>query len=250
MEESQEPDTGKPQEEEQQVAVPSRTGRRLSAVSLMALAAMQSGMGYRLPSRFRAKEPREKTAADEANIEAAKSRQARKEEKRAANRVKSAVGRQLAAKKFLVASEEAPADTVGGSPSPVEAAFDRIAYSGLYRLDGEPIDLPQALLDLATAIKAEGEVDWNRDEFGPLSLQDAVIAGYWVLTQWHAGQASVEYRAMCALGQIYKPGPSVCSAAQEGESVGDAYQVFDRWFEMKYGGKTVKTDETPNVLED
>ena len=46
---------------------------------------------------------------------------------------------------------------------------------------------------------------WYLGEFG-YSLDSIIVGAYWHLTEWHAGQWSDEYRAMCALGQIFDPG--------------------------------------------
>lgn len=42
-----------------------------------------------------------------------------------------------------------------------------------------------------------------------------IVGGYWHFTEWHSGQWSDSYRAMCALGTVYSPG---CECGPEPES--------------------------------
>lgn len=49
------------------------------------------------------------------------------------------------------------------------------------------------------------ETVWYLGEFD-VSLDALIVGGYWHLVEWHAGQWSDQYRAMCALGRIFKPG--------------------------------------------
>lgn len=84
--------------------------------------------------------------------------------------------------------------------------FDKITKSHLFRTDGERIDVPQAFIDLAEAINAEEETDWNMGECAECTLSDLVVGAYCAFSEWHAGQWSPEYTALCALGGIYSPG--------------------------------------------
>ena len=89
------------------------------------------------------------------------------------------------------------------------AAFDTIARCSIFRTDGADIDLPAALIALADAVK--GEDDDNDSwlylgESSDCSCSDLIVGAYWALTEWHAGQYSDTYRALCALGGIYSPG--------------------------------------------
>ena len=84
-------------------------------------------------------------------------------------------------------------------------AFNLIMQSELFRLNGLKIDLPAALIDLAHAITAEEETDWSLGEFLECSLDSLIVGAYWSLTEWHGGQSSPEYAALCALGNNENP---------------------------------------------
>lgn len=87
-----------------------------------------------------------------------------------------------------------------------EQLFNKITKSHLFRTDGERIDVPQAFINLADAIKVEDETDWNLGECAGCTLFDLLVGAYWAFSEWHGGQASPEYAALCALGGIYSPG--------------------------------------------
>lgn len=87
-----------------------------------------------------------------------------------------------------------------------EPAFNAILESSLFRLNGPQIDLPAALITLCDAIRAEEETDWCLGERSDCTLDSLLIGAYWSLSEWHAGQASPEYAALCAIGPIFNPG--------------------------------------------
>jgi hypothetical protein len=113
-------------------------------------------------------------------------------------------------------------------------AFDTIARSSLFRTDGPDIDLCQALIDLADAVRGE---DRNNDawlylgEGGECCASDLIVGAYWALTEWHAGQWSPEYAAMCALGGIYSPGME--SAPSEDDPAHWPYKAVGNYFAAK-----------------
>lgn len=43
-------------------------------------------------------------------------------------------------------------------------------------------------------------------EFKEFALDSLLIGAYWHYEQWHGGQSSKGYRALCAIGRIYSPG--------------------------------------------
>jgi hypothetical protein len=49
------------------------------------------------------------------------------------------------------------------------------------------------------------EDTWYIGESGYIGLDDLIVGAYWHYTEWHAGQDSPEYAALCALGRIYSP---------------------------------------------
>lgn len=55
----------------------------------------------------------------------------------------------------------------------------------------------------------EGEDMWDLDLNYSDGLPDIIVASYWHLTQWHGGQTSDTYAALCALGQVFTPGCAI-----------------------------------------
>jgi len=51
------------------------------------------------------------------------------------------------------------------------------------------------------------EVEWNNKEEG-ISLYSLIVGAYWYCDQYHDGQKSQEYKCLCALRKVFKPGYS------------------------------------------
>lgn len=85
----------------------------------------------------------------------------------------------------------------------IETLFNRVDTARTYA------DATRAVIALADTL-AETETDefiWDRvGEFGDFTLGDLIIGAYWHYTEWHSGQASIEYAALSALGGIFSPG--------------------------------------------
>lgn len=107
--------------------------------------------------------------------------------------------------------------------------YEEIMASEVFRLNGPKIALPEKLIELAQAIQAENETDWNMGEFTEAPLSELVVGAYWALTEWHAGQWSESYAALCALGEIFQPGMS--TAPDEDDPAFTAYELVNKWFE-------------------
>ena len=107
--------------------------------------------------------------------------------------------------------------------------YQEIIKSDLCYLAGPRIDLEQMTLDLCAAIKAEKETDWNIGEFETFSLSDYIIGAFWAFSQWHAGQNSQSYAALCALGSIFTPG--MCDGPEPESSEQTACEAVNVWFE-------------------
>jgi hypothetical protein len=84
--------------------------------------------------------------------------------------------------------------------------FNTILESSLFRLNGPGLDLCQRIMELCHAIESEEETDWSLGEFQDCTLDSFLIGAYWSLAEWHGGQASPEYAALCAIGSIFSPG--------------------------------------------
>lgn len=87
-----------------------------------------------------------------------------------------------------------------------ETAFNAILSSSLFRLNGPEIDLCEAIQNLCDAINAEDKTNWSLGEFDECTLASFLIGAYWSLSEWHGGQFSPEYAALCAIGSIFSPG--------------------------------------------
>ena len=113
-----------------------------------------------------------------------------------------------------------------------ETAFNRIMNSELFLIDGEKIDLCEAIIELCDAIQADEETNWHLGECGACCLADFLPGAYWALAEWHAGQASDSYAALCAIGSIFSPGR--CSnTPEEDDSEWPAYEAVCQWFESR-----------------
>jgi len=119
-----------------------------------------------------------------------------------------------------------------------ESAFSSILHSELFRLGGVKIDLPESILALRSAIESEYDENddscamWYLGESGECCLSDFIAGSYWSLTEWHAGQFSPEYAALCALGQIFKPGMT-SPPENEDEPEWTAYDACNQWFSSR-----------------
>ena len=90
-----------------------------------------------------------------------------------------------------------------------------IAESSIFRIDGPVIDFPAALIALANAVHELDHTDDDKEsmwfsvgEHTECPLGDLITGAYWSLSEWHGGQASDTYAALCALGQVFSPGMS------------------------------------------
>ncbi len=122
----------------------------------------------------------------------------------------------------------------------IENAFNAIMQSACFRLDGPEIDLPAALTDLARAV-LENETDegtWALGASLDCDLGSLLVGAYWALSEWHGGQASPEYEALCAIGQVFRPG-CTSSGPEPDSSEVDAYDMCNEWFQHKYPTTTV-----------
>ena len=109
-----------------------------------------------------------------------------------------------------------------------ETVFTAILNSELCRAGGSKIQLPYAILNLCACIKGEEETDWELGQFDSFDLASFIVAAYWCMSEWHSGQSSVEYQALCELGEIYKPNMS--SGVEEDSAEEIAYEFINEWY--------------------
>lgn len=70
--------------------------------------------------------------------------------------------------------------------------------------------LTDAIIVLANEISTTetDETLWSIGDFGNAPLDSLIVGGYWHYYEYHGGQASKGYEALCALGAIFSPGMS------------------------------------------
>lgn len=75
------------------------------------------------------------------------------------------------------------------------------------------------LIELCGLINSydDGETEniWYIGESGNCTVDSLLAGAYWHYVEWHGGQDSVSYRALCAIGSIFNPG---CSDGVENET--------------------------------
>jgi hypothetical protein len=122
--------------------------------------------------------------------------------------------------------------------SPIETVYTAIIESEVFRLDGPAVDLPEALIALAHSVR-DNETDestWSIGEHTEAPLGDLIVGAYWSLTEWHAGQSSPEYAALCALGEIFSPGMTGPPDPEDTENAGSeltAFELCNQWFQER-----------------
>lgn len=114
-------------------------------------------------------------------------------------------------------------------PAAVTIAYNTIMRSSVFRIDGPSIDLPRALTLLGVALHKYDlpEYIWSDlGEFSEACLGDLVTGAYWACSEWHGGQSSDTYAALCSLGRVFSPG--MTNAPEDSEHM--AYELISEWF--------------------
>lgn len=112
-----------------------------------------------------------------------------------------------------------------------KAIFQTILDSSLCRIDGPTIDLCDTIIELCNAINEEEGTNWSLGEHGEFTLDSFLIGAYWSLTEWHAGQWSEEYAALCAIGSIFSPGMTGGPEPESSEEI--AFEMVGEYFSAK-----------------
>ena len=106
-------------------------------------------------------------------------------------------------------------------------AYTKIMQSGLFRLNGEEIDLLDAIQSLCDCISDDtNETDLSLGELSECCLADFIVGAYWALAEWHGGQYSETYSVLCSIGDIFDPG--MTSLDQDGPEK-YAYDLICEW---------------------
>lgn len=77
------------------------------------------------------------------------------------------------------------------------------------------IDQITKLSNVIADYEGDTESIWSIGESGEYTLDSLLVGSYWHFTEWHAGQSSNSYAAMCAIGRVFNPG---CTDGPEPDS--------------------------------
>lgn len=119
-------------------------------------------------------------------------------------------------------------------PAAITLAYSAVMRSEVFRTDGPPIDLPRALTLLGEAVSSRTTPEriWSDlGEFTEAPLGDLIAGAYWALTEWHGGQFSSSYAALCSLGQVFSPGFADGPEPETSEFA--AYELVSAWFDKQ-----------------
>lgn len=117
-------------------------------------------------------------------------------------------------------------------PAAVTLTYNAIMRSDVFRLDGPSIDLPRALTLLGQATRRYQlpEGIWGSlGECSEAALGDLIVGAYWACSEWHGGQFSDTYAALCSLGQVFSPG--MCDGPEPDSGEFTAYEMVSAWFD-------------------
>lgn len=91
--------------------------------------------------------------------------------------------------------------------------------------DLDYIEITEKLIELANTLM-QTETDESVWYIGDdtCSLDSLIVGAYWHYTEWHGGQSSPTYVALCALGQVYSPG--MTSGPEPDSAEEYAYQML------------------------
>jgi len=70
-------------------------------------------------------------------------------------------------------------------------------------------EITEVIISLCEAVKAiprDEDIDWDMGEDLYCTLDGLIVGAYWHYTEWHVGERSLSYKALCALGSIFTPG--------------------------------------------
>lgn len=106
--------------------------------------------------------------------------------------------------------------------------FKQIAKSDVFLAGGKQIDLTKKLTKLGKKLAKKDNVNWHLGGDSGYDLGSFIVGAYWALTEWHGGQHSDTYRAMCCLGRIFRPGST--SGPEGGTSEAIVYELVNDYY--------------------
>jgi hypothetical protein len=116
----------------------------------------------------------------------------------------------------------------------IEQLFDKVS-NALFRVGNtlSYAEVTDLLIELANAIHSfpdDSEGLWSIGECGDCTLDALLVGAYWHYTEWHGGQYSSGYAALCAIGEVFSPG---MSSLDSDSSEYFAYQQLNQLAEAK-----------------
>lgn len=70
------------------------------------------------------------------------------------------------------------------------------------------------------------EAIWYLESLHCASIDSILVGAYWHLTEWHAGQSSNTYSALCRIGTVFNPGMTQGPEPESSEF--DVYNELER----------------------
>lgn len=114
----------------------------------------------------------------------------------------------------------------------------KAAYRSIFTITGK-LDynrVTDCLIKLANTLE-ETETDetvWYIGECDGCGLDNLIVGAYWHYTDWHGGQYSKGYAALCALGLIFSPG--MANGPETDSSEQEAYDLLNDMAEKAQKG--------------
>lgn len=102
--------------------------------------------------------------------------------------------------------------------------------------DDAPTTLADALTIFAWACYRQDLETWiDVGEFADYRADELLAGAYWALVEWHGGQDSDTYAAMCAINAVFDPGGTDGPEPDSGEV--EAYNAIDAHYRAKHPDK-------------
>jgi hypothetical protein len=93
-----------------------------------------------------------------------------------------------------------------------------------------PLEYRKVMRAIELAAKLIEEYEWDSErlwyigESGSAAMSDLLTGAYWFFSEHYSGMWSDEYRTMCVIGQVFKPG---CSSLEPDSPEADVYAALE-----------------------
>jgi hypothetical protein len=123
----------------------------------------------------------------------------------------------------------------------IKALFYEID-SALFTINGTLSypEVTEKLTDMANLIHESDDMSddgyelWSLGESSNCALDSLIVGAYWHYSDWHGGQWSDAYAALCALGNVFSPG---MSSPADDEFENPAQSALNDMAELHYNKK-------------